>query len=124
METNCLRCIFVGEHRYCSRCKRNAIKREVDGEIIDFFMPKQKQPEKDDGMNDNVNHPNHYQGANECIDVMEAMFGREAVKAFCRCNAFKYRFRADKKNGAEDIKKAEWYETRLIEMNEQDNDRR
>jgi hypothetical protein len=63
-----------------------------------------------------VNHPEHYQGKNECIDVMIAMFGKEAVKHFCMCNAYKYRFRADKKNGEEDIKKAEWYETKLIEL--------
>lgn len=62
-----------------------------------------------------VNHPDHYQGKNECIDVMVAMFGEEAVKHFCMCNAYKYRFRADKKNGAEDIAKAEFYETWLIE---------
>lgn len=66
--------------------------------------------------NNTVNHPNHYQGKNECIDVMIAIFGKEAVKHFCMCNAYKYRFRADKKNGAEDIAKAEWYETKLIEM--------
>ena len=65
---------------------------------------------------DNVNHPAHYQGAHECIEVMQAMFGIEAVKAFCRCNAFKYRFRADRKNGTEDIKKAEWYEDYLIKL--------
>lgn len=65
---------------------------------------------------DNVNRPAHYQGAHECIDVMQAMFGVEAVKAFCRCNAFKYRFRADRKNGAEDIKKAEWYEDYLMKL--------
>ena len=65
---------------------------------------------------DNVNYPNHYQGKNECIDVMVAMFGKEAVKHFCMCNAYKYRFRADKKNGEEDIKKAEWYESKLIEL--------
>ncbi len=65
---------------------------------------------------DNVNHPNHYQGKNECIDVMVAMFGKEAVKHFCMCNAYKYRFRADKKNGKEDKLKAEWYESKLIEL--------
>ena len=65
---------------------------------------------------ENVNHPGHYQGKHECIDVMRAMFGDEAVKGFCKCNAFKYRFRADKKNGAEDIKKAEWYEDYLFRM--------
>lgn len=65
---------------------------------------------------DNVNHPAHYQGKHECIDIMRAMFGDDAVKAFCRCNSFKYRFRADAKNKAEDIKKAEWYEDYLIKM--------
>ena len=71
--------------------------------------------------NDNVNHPEHYQGKNECIDVMIAMFGIEAVKHFCMCNAYKYRFRSDKKNGKEDIEKAEWYESKLIELGGVDN---
>ena len=65
---------------------------------------------------DNVNHPQHYQGKNECIDVMVAMFGVDAVIAFCKCIAYKYRFRAQAKNGAEDIAKAEWYESKLIEL--------
>ena len=69
-----------------------------------------------DKESDNVNHPQHYQGKNECIDVMIAMFGVDAVKHFCMCNAYKYRFRADKKNGEEDIAKAEWYESKLIEL--------
>lgn len=47
---------------------------------------------------------------------MLAMFGVEAVKHFCMCNAYKYRFRAAAKNGAEDIQKAEWYESKLIEL--------
>ncbi|MDO5293330.1 MAG: DUF3310 domain-containing protein [bacterium] len=75
--------------------------------------------EKQDNQ-DNVNHPNHYQGPNECIDVMRAMFGKEAVKHFCMCNAFKYRFRSGQKNGEEDIKKAEWYETYLIKLQEEE----
>ena len=69
-----------------------------------------------DKLVDNVNHPTHYQGKNECIDVMVAMFGIEAVKHFCMCNAYKYRFRSNMKNGEEDIKKAEWYEDKLIEL--------
>ena len=71
---------------------------------------------------ENVNHPSHYQGKNECIVVMRAMFGDKAVMDFCRLNAFKYRFRAKAKNGDEDIKKAEWYETYLIDMLENSND--
>lgn len=68
---------------------------------------------------DNVNHPEHYQGKRECIDIMRVMFGDEAVKGFCKCNAFKYRFRAGKKEGnsaEQDIQKAVWYEEYLFNM--------
>jgi len=70
-------------------------------------------------MNEQVNHPSHYQGKHECIEVMRVMFGDEAVKGFCRYKAFKYRFRAGKKDGnsaAQDIAKAEWYEGYLMNM--------
>lgn len=73
----------------------------------------------EDAYNENVNHPSHYQGKNECIDVMLAMFGVEAVKGFCKCNAYKYRFRAGQKEGnsaEQDIEKAEWYESYLMEL--------
>lgn len=67
-------------------------------------------------------NPSHYtSGAHECIDVMEAMFGTYATADFCRLNAFKYRFRAGAKPGESvdrDIKKAEWYETKLMELND------
>ena len=58
--------------------------------------------------------PSHYQGNRECIDVMRTLFGDEAVLDFCRCNSFKYRFRAGHKDGAalyDDLRKAEWYES-------------
>ena len=48
---------------------------------------------------DNVSHPAHYQGKHECIDEMIALFGVEDVKAFCRCNVYKYRYRASRKGG-------------------------
>lgn len=67
--------------------------------------------------NEAVNHPAHYQGKHECIEVMRHMFGDSAVRAFCKCNAYKYRFRAAMKNGDEDVLKAEWYEDYLINMN-------
>ena len=68
-----------------------------------------------------IDHPAHYSGEHECIELMEALYGIEAVKDFCRCNSFKYRFRAGRKEGEtkqEDIKKAEWYEDYLIKLNE------
>lgn len=63
-----------------------------------------------------VDHPSHYQGKHECIDEMRALFSDEAVKAFCRCNIWKYTYRADSKNGEEDRKKAEWYMDYLMKM--------
>lgn len=67
--------------------------------------------------NDNVNHPTHYnQGKYECIDEMLLLFGVEAVKSFCKCNVHKYRSRAQYKNGEEDLKKADWYLDKLMEL--------
>ena len=64
----------------------------------------------------NVDHPIHYQGKHECIDEMIALFGVEAVIGFCKCNVYKYRYRADKKNGQEDLEKADWYMDKLMEL--------
>lgn len=70
----------------------------------------------------NVNHPAHYQGKHECIDEMIALFGVEAVKAFCKCNVYKYRFRAANKNGQEDLDKADWYMDKLMELEGEKHD--
>lgn len=70
-------------------------------------------------MNDNVSHPAHYQGKHECIDLMIAMYREYEVMCFCKLNAFKYRFRAGKEPGSpfeEDIKKAEFYEDKYMEL--------
>ena len=64
-----------------------------------------------------INHPDRYAGGKfECIDVMLDVFGADAVKHFCILNAFKYIWRAEKKNGVEDIKKAVWYLNKFIEL--------
>lgn len=69
--------------------------------------------------NDNVNHPSHYETGNfECIDVMLETQGKESVLDFCVCNAFKYIYRHNNKNGIEDIKKAKWYLDKYIELSE------
>jgi len=62
-------------------------------------------------LGETVDHPKHYnrEGGMECIDEMILVFGREAVKNFCLCNAWKYRYRAADKNGKEDLKKSDWY---------------
>lgn len=52
----------------------------------------------------------------ECIDEMIAIFGKTAVKHFCLLNVWKYRKRAVFKNGAEDMKKADWYMKKYVEL--------
>jgi hypothetical protein len=71
---------------------------------------------------DPVNHPSHYcqDGQMECIDEMVMFFGKEVVKHFCLCNAWKYRYRANSKNGKEDLKKAAWYVHKYRELNNND----
>lgn len=66
----------------------------------------------------NVHHPAHYQrqGRKECIVEMLEKFGVDAVRTFCLLNAYKYEYRHEMKNGAEDIQKAEWYMNKYREL--------
>ena len=65
---------------------------------------------------DPVNHPAHYtQGGIECIDALKAALGVDGFKSYCRGNIIKYLWRTDHKNKVEDLKKAQWYLSRLIE---------
>ena len=59
---------------------------------------------------DVVNHPKHYTNhpsGIECITITEHM-------NFCLGNALKYIWRADLKNGIQDLEKAKWYLEREI----------
>ena len=69
---------------------------------------------------DNVNKPKHYNrdGGMQCIEEMELIFGKEAVKTFCKLNAWKYRYRAADKNGEEDLRKSDWYLKKYKELSE------
>ncbi len=66
---------------------------------------------------DVVNKPKHYnQGDIECIDAIEAMLTHEEFVGYLRGNSLKYRWRFRYKNGVEDLRKAEWYEKRLLKV--------
>lgn len=81
-------------------------------------MPDYKGQKETEETPSAVNHPSHYnQGGIECWDAMEAAFGKEAVKTFCKLNAFKYVWRADSKNGLEDVNKAINYLNKYKELN-------
>lgn len=69
-------------------------------------------------MKDNINHPDHYKTENglETIDVIEAFTeGLQGGEATNTGNILKYMCRWKKKNGLEDLKKAQWYLNRLID---------
>ena len=66
---------------------------------------------------DAVSRPKHYASTSiECIDAMRETQGDEAVKHFCECNAFKYLWRHNSKNGDEDVRKASWYLNKAVEI--------
>ena len=72
---------------------------------------------------DDVNSPAHYsaQGDIECIDAMESMMSREEIIGYLRGNSFKYRWRCrDKGNAVKDLRKAHWYENRLMALLEKE----
>lgn len=78
----------------------------------------------DDQSYDFVNEPDHYNGL-ECIENMRSLYGDEAVRHFCICNAYKYRFRKGKKPGCDsdqDEQKAYWYEDYAVSMTKEAND--
>jgi hypothetical protein len=63
--------------------------------------------------NDTIN-PDHYKNAIETIDAIEASMTPEAFKGYLKGNVIKYVTRYEKKNGLEDLKKADWYLSKLI----------
>ena len=69
---------------------------------------------------DNVNRPAHYADKQiEVIDYMRDTLTAEQLEGYCRGNVIKYISRYDKKNGVEDLKKAEVYLKWLIECKEE-----
>lgn len=98
----------------CKSCINRGGKKDNFTPLKDIAPSVNKKP-----VNDNVNHPSHYEtGSFECIDVMLETQGKEAVRNFCLCNAFKYIYRHNNKNGLEDIQKAKWYIDKYIELSE------
>lgn len=64
---------------------------------------------------DLVNHPQHYTGDIECIDVIKQQFGLDGMIKFCLGNAMKYIFRCEHKGTTKmDLQKAVWYLNKAI----------
>jgi hypothetical protein len=83
------------------------------------------QESKEEIKEDVVNKPKHYnQGGIECIDAIESMLTHEEFVGYLRGNSLKYRWRFRYKNGVEDLRKAEWYENKLLKILEEKIDGR
>lgn len=112
------------EYKDCEDCKFESVNLE-DQPCYDCMSGVNHWTSKDTPTNDPVNHPNHYcRGGIECIDTMEAAFGKQTVADFCICNAFKYIFRCKNKNGLEDVKKARWYLDKYLKLYDENDVRR
>ena len=91
---------FVAEQK---RCAKSPVTYSKDGAY--------------ESENDMVSHPNHYQSASglEVIDCIKAFTeDLEGIEAVDTANVIKYVCRWKKKNGLEDLEKAQWYLTDLI----------
>ena len=64
---------------------------------------------------DSIN-PQHYKNGIETIDYMQAVMSKSQFEGYLRGSVIKYISRYDKKNGVEDLKKANWYQDRLIKL--------
>lgn len=66
---------------------------------------------------DNVNHPSHYtDGGIECIEAIEAQLTPEEYRGYLKGNVAKYVWREKHKGGIQSLQKAQWYLTRLVDI--------
>ena len=112
----CRKCAYEDKEEYempCVSCCGIHLKDSPEYKA----SPDLWTPISGDVGNDAVLHPAHYtQGNIECIDAMESAFGADELAVYCKIAAFKYIWRTDLKNGAEDVKKAIWYLNKYIEL--------
>ena len=103
---------------------REAIKKRMR-EVREHMNKKMEgnQPKYLTGTNDEdmVNHPPHYNKAGiETIEAIKAMTDN-GFEYYLQVNIMKYLWRYRYKNGAEDLKKAQWYLNELIDVVEDAN---
>lgn len=117
---SCENCGRENKSMYCENCVT------VEGFDIDYnsarYIPSNWVPKSDPENNDVVNHPSHYQTKSglETIQVIEAFTeDLTGIEAVYTGNVIKYICRWNKKNGLQDLKKAQWYLDHLIEKVEE-----
>ena len=84
------------------------MRKKMEGNQPKFLSGKTKE--------DMVNHPPHYNKAGiETIEAIKAMTD-DGFEYYLQGNIMKYLWRYRYKNGAEDLKKAQWYLNELIDV--------
>ena len=99
----------------CMACKYSFMRGTIQFENgKSFFEPANAE----DAERGEIDHPAHYAGEIECIDALLETMGRDDVRAFCLCNAFKYLWRCKKKHETPegDVEKAVWYLQKYLEL--------
>lgn len=81
-------------------------------------LEKKLDLDSEDNQTDMVNHPPHYNASGiECIDAIEAATD-DGYEYYLQGNIMKYVWRYRYKNGLEDLHKAQWYLSKLVEAKE------
>ena len=114
----CLECP-VYDLRLCDSLTVDELEDDDLDKMVAEFAKQTAEKKLSPGQHeyDVVERPQHYASTSiECIDAMIETQGADAVKSYCVCNAFKYLWRHNAKNGDEDIKKANWYLNKAVEI--------
>lgn len=121
-DTMCEKCKYrdVSAFNYpCITCKYS-YPADSDSYVSLYgrFIPAESKFTPEGNESKEMDHPTHYAGKIECIDAMLETMGRDDVRAFCLCNAFKYLWRCKKKHETpeEDVEKAVWYLQKYLEL--------
>ena len=94
-------------------CRDDYESQELDDLCNGLFQPKTKPT------SDKINSPAHYTvGGLEVIDILKAKLSQEELRGYLAGNLIKYVMRSKHKNGLEDLKKAQWYLNKLVELGE------
>jgi len=67
-----------------------------------------------EAIKENVKEPSHYKGEIECIEAIKSSMSQQQFKGYLKGNVIKYLWRYDRKNGLEDLQKADVYLQWLI----------
>ena len=97
---------------------REAEPSNTDSEQKAESANSDREQKQETGPDDIINRPAHYTaGKVECIDAIEAAtVNLKGIEAVCTANVIKYVWRWKLKGGVEDLRKAEWYLRRLIQL--------